>query len=397
MNVLHCRTNFPKTSETFVANQVTGLLEHGHHVPVVSYFPPDPILDQHRGYDLENLVRYSVKTPTKTEGLRKLLRAARNDPTIRSAIASLRNKDDFIRLLNRIAIRSLDSSPDLVHLHFGSKLEWWLDIPEISTIPLVLSFYGYDASRNLFRKPERYQHAFKQASVVTGLSDHMIGILHDAGCPAEKLFKQPIGVDTVAQEPLVPTREVQQPLNLLSICRLVPKKGIRYAIEAVSELSEEYDICYRIGGNGDQRDELEELAKAHGVTDSVEFLGWLSPEELTTEMAHCHAFMQPSVIGPDGDMEGTPTVILQAQAAGKPVISTYHAGIPEIVPDNAGILVPERDSAALASAIHQFHSKKSHWDSMSVAARRYVENNHSIPKITENLERVYSIAISQMP
>ena len=101
---------------------------------------------------------------------------------------------------------------------------------------------------------------------------------------------------------------------------------------------------------------LLEQARAHatslGLQDAISFPGVLTPEEIVALMGNARAFVQHSVTAPDGDREGSPVALLEAQMAGLPVVSTRHSGIPEIVADGeTGILVEERDAAGMGRAM----------------------------------------------
>jgi colanic acid/amylovoran biosynthesis glycosyltransferase len=124
--------------------------------------------------------------------------------------------------------------------------------------------------------------------------------------------------------------------------------------------------------------------------DRIEILGWQSQEEVSQLMTDTHVFLLPSVTAEDGNKEGTPTVLLEAQSAGLPVVSTTHAGIPEIVSDGeAGYLVPERDVLSLVDALERLLGQPEQWSEMGRAGREYIETHHSIESVTDELVAVY--------
>jgi glycosyltransferase involved in cell wall biosynthesis len=146
--------------------------------------------------------------------------------------------------------------------------------------------------------------------------------------------------------------------RLLFIGRLVGKKGVNVLLTAMRMLHQsdkaENIKGLDIAGTGPDLAHLREMA--NGIPN-ISFLGWQTPEQLALRMRTCSAVVVPSHQAPDGDCEGLPTVILEAICAGCPVIATNHAGIPEIITDNAsGILALENDSASLASALTRFAS-----------------------------------------
>jgi colanic acid/amylovoran biosynthesis glycosyltransferase len=182
-------------------------------------------------------------------------------------------------------------------------------------------------------------------------------------------------------------------VQILSVARFTEKKGLQYAIEAISKLDMDRELQYVVAGDGDRREMLEEQIAELNVEGQVELLGWQSQEEVSQLMSETHLFLLPSVTASDGNKEGTPTVLLEAQATGLPVVSTTHAGIPEIVADgDAGLLVPERDADALADALSELIQSPDRWPEMGRAGREYVATTHSIPAVIERLIEVYESA-----
>jgi colanic acid/amylovoran biosynthesis glycosyltransferase len=155
-------------------------------------------------------------------------------------------------------------------------------------------------------------------------------------------------------------------------------------------IAKENDIQYTIIGDGERRELIETTIAEHGLEDIVELRGWQPQSVVADEMADAHLFILPSVTAENGDKEGTPTVLLEAQSMGLPVVSTYHAGIPEIVEDGeTGLLVPERDSEALADALETLISNPERWPEMGKRGREHIERNHSIEAVTDDLLKLY--------
>ena len=112
-------------------------------------------------------------------------------------------------------------------------------------------------------------------------------------------------------------------------------------------------------------------------------------------MAESDLFVLPSRTDPQtGESEGTPTVLVEAQACGLPVISTIHADIPSIVADgDAGLLVPEGQVEALRDALDRLLSQPARWATMGAAGRAYVERRHSPQAVGAQLEQLYDRAL----
>jgi glycosyltransferase involved in cell wall biosynthesis len=142
---------------------------------------------------------------------------------------------------------------------------------------------------------------------------------------------------------------------VLAVARLVPKKGLDLLVEAVARLSERgVPASLELLGDGPERSRLAELAERHGVSDRVELAGAADRAQVDAALARASVFALPCRRMPDGDEDGLPVAILEALAAGLPVVSTPVAGIPEAVrPEHTGVLVPQEDAGALADALER--------------------------------------------
>jgi colanic acid/amylovoran biosynthesis glycosyltransferase len=177
------------------------------------------------------------------------------------------------------------------------------------------------------------------------------------------------------------------PLRLLSVSRLVEKKGIADAIRALARAAAPYE--YVVAGDGPMRAELEALARTAGVAHRVRFVGAQTRAQVAALLRSADVFVAPSVTGADGDIEGIPVSIMEAMAVGLPVISTWHSGIPELVDDGvSGMLVPEHDVAALADRLGTMADPCVR-ARMGEAGRAIVEREFEIGALTERLEGHY--------
>lgn len=402
MRVAFLVSTFPKLSETFILNQITGLLDAGHDVTIFAQRRPETEL-QHSvvdEYALLDRTVYADAPSSYAEVLALLSDIARHHPdAIPHVIESIRRgKAGGERLANlRLLLDRSDlSTYDVLHGHFGTtclSFDFLLTDDRFgvaSDIPFVTSFYGYDVSEVLSRDPDTYATLFPHCDAVTALSDDMMEKLADAGCPTDKIVKQQLAIDTEQYQFSLRHRPADGPIEVFTIARFTEKKGLRYAVDAIAQLTTEYDISYRIAGDGPLRERIESRIDRRGIGDAVETLGWVDQATIKRELANAHVFLLPSVTASDGDQEGTPTVLLEAQATGLPVVSTYHAGIPEIVDDGeSGILVPERNVDALADGLRMLFDSPDRWSRMGRRGRELVEQSHSIPAMTRRLELLY--------
>jgi glycosyltransferase involved in cell wall biosynthesis len=145
---------------------------------------------------------------------------------------------------------------------------------------------------------------------------------------------------------------IEWPAWVLAVGRLVPKKGFDVLLRAVAVLRREMNVGCEIIGDGPELLALKALASELGIEEAVLLPGWCPYERLPQVYATADAVVAPSVIGPDGDQDGLPNVILEALATGVPTVASDLSGIREAIRDGeTGLLCPSGDPEALAEAL----------------------------------------------
>jgi len=184
-------------------------------------------------------------------------------------------------------------------------------------------------------------------------------------------------------------------IKILTIARLVEKKGHRYVIEALARIIPKYkNIIYIIAGDGPLRRDLEMLALERGIKANVKFLGAVGEEEVIKLYQEAHIFVLTSVTASNQDREGQALVLQEAQACGLPVVSTYHNGVPEgIVDGKSGFLVPEKDVEALAERLEYLIQHPELWPQLGREGRKFVEERYDIRRLTQRLVKIYKALI----
>jgi len=186
-------------------------------------------------------------------------------------------------------------------------------------------------------------------------------------------------------------RTVRRPLIILQIARFTDKKGIDVTLRAYAQArpllgaSELWVI-----GDGPLRASLVALAHTLDLTEHVHFMGGLQHSEVRERIARAHIGVQPSRVAEDGDREGSPTVLLEMQAAGLPVVATKHADIPSIVayPEE---LVGEEDARGVADALVRLAAlTEAEREERAEAGRSLVEREHDHRKVVRHLGEIYS-------
>jgi colanic acid/amylovoran biosynthesis glycosyltransferase len=245
-------------------------------------------------------------------------------------------------------------------------------------IPLITHFHGYDASVHhvLEEHAESYPAMFERAAAIIAVSRAMQRKLATLGAPPEKLFYNPCGVDCAEFTESDP--ESADP-SFIAVGRFVEKKAPQVTLEAFGRVAQMYpDARLRMLGDGPLLEESKELAKRLGINDAVAFLGAQPHTAVREEMQRARAFVQHSVEAANGDCEGTPVGILEAGASGLPVISTRHAGIPDVVIEGeTGLLVDERDVDGMAEQMMRLIREPHLAGKLGRAARLRIESHFS--------------------
>lgn len=401
MKVGHITGTFPKLSETFILNQLGGLIDSGHDIHIYANRSGDNL--KHgivNEYGLLEKATYYPTPKSYLEGFKLLgttipgLLVSRVSPL--NVFSALRyGKQAPISLSLMRAVTRHRCNIDVFHAHFGSNGCRFLPTQALMNSPLIVSFYGSDVSRAPRSNTDVYDTLFNKVDAITCLSEDMEKDLRDLGAPAEKIHKVPLCIDTSKFEYKERQLNPNEPINILTVARFVEKKGLQYAVRSVAKLNPDRKISYTIAGNGERREQIKELIEKLGVSDRIELVGWKTQKEITQLMNDAHLFLLPSVTAESGDKEGTPTVLLEAQSAGLPVISTTHAGIPEIVDDgDTGILVPERDATALTNALRELIDHSDQWPEMGRTGRSNIETHHSVENVVDELLDLYRTVVT---
>ena len=220
---------------------------------------------------------------------------------------------------------------------------------QLARVPLVVHFHGFDAYKRsvLEQYAEAYERLFKIAEAIVGVSRDMCDQLENIGAPKEKIFYIPYKVDV---EKFAMASHAQMPPVFLAVGRFVPKKAPDLVIRAFAKiLASSPESRLEMIGDGPLLAQCIQLAESLGMRHAVTFHGVKSHQFVAKRMRCARCFVQHSVRAPDGDSEGTPLAILEAQCCGLPVVSTRHAGIKDVVVERqTGFLVDEGDVDKMA-------------------------------------------------
>jgi colanic acid/amylovoran biosynthesis glycosyltransferase len=394
---------FPVLSETFILDQVTGLIDRGHSVDLFAFTRGDlaTVHEDVRRYRLLDRVAYPP--PRSSTPARRAVRGAQLAAAnvFREPTAVLRALDPRRRRAGSGTLSALRTAApffgreayDVVHCHFGPIGVRALSLREMGVLRgrLVTTFYGFDVSRHVRRAGrDVYRELFRESDLVLAVSEHMRERLVELGCDPGKGVVHRIGVNCDR----FTFRERAGgggAARIASVSRLVEKKGLEFAIRAVGRLVERgLAVRYRIAGDGELRQPLARLVSELGLGGHVAFLGALTHESVVEVLDETDVFLAPSTVSAQGDEEGVPTAIMEAMAMGIPVVSTFHSGIPELVEDGvSGLLAKERDVAGLAEKLGYLATHPGCWPAMGRAGRAQVERGFDIARLNDRLVELY--------
>jgi len=246
--------------------------------------------------------------------------------------------------------------PNLVLVEFGFEAVRVMRACAWCDVPLVVHFRGSDASAEsrLGMLRNRYRRLFSIASGVIVKSAPMAKTLIALGARPERLLISASGANPKL---FYGSNPAANSGIFLAVGRFVPKKAPLLTIQAFAQLSQEsYSFASSaqlwMVGDGPLLNEARQLVAELGMQEQIQLLGSRDQADVAMLMRRAFAFVQHSLVAKDGDSEGNPVAIMEAQLSGLPVIATIHAGIPEVVLDGqSGYLVPEGDVSGMARAM----------------------------------------------
>ncbi|QQR54143.1 glycosyltransferase [bacterium] len=354
---------FPHISQTFIQNQIITLLKRGHQIKIqaLKRNNHEKIQSDFSKYNLLKKTKYGTN------------------------IQNLHNTD-------------------VIYIQFGD-----LGAKLLSQIKnkqfkggVVVCFRGNDISGILNKNPHMYDDLFKQADLFLPVCDFFKERLISLGCPAEKIITHHSAIETKKFTFKERAIKPDQRLNLISVARIAPKKGLEYTIQAVAHLKQTYPHirCTVIGeaqpNHLEYKRYLKALVKELGIEENVIFYGWAKTEDIIKELNTSDIFVLPSVTAQDGDQEGIPNALKEAMAVGLPVIATDHAGNSELIDHmQSGILVEEKNVEAITNAIEWILENQTSVKQMTKNARKKIEDEFDIESVITKLEYIFDTLIKE--
>src|SRR5208283_3792976 len=210
-------------------------------------------------------------------------------------------------------------------------------------------------------QPRVRNRIYLNADAVIAASEFTQNNLIRLGVPDDRICKIVPGVDSERFRPLPPRADLVERFGLqgkivvLTVARLVPRKGHRVSLEAFNKICNEIPAAhYLIVGTGPEEPRLRQMVNEAGLNNRVTFAGYVPAEQLPDIYNLCDIMMMPNRQESDGDVEGFGIVFLEANAAGKPVIGGRSGGAIEAIAEGkTGFLINPEDSDELAMALRR--------------------------------------------
>ncbi len=390
--------DFPVLYHATVLNEIRVLRSLGHNVRVFSILEPHP--SEHRGMRPEDLppTRYAwkVRAPFAQVMQSNAAILARVGPgAYRRAYemaqrgAILLGLKSFMRLAHW-AEEMRRQGVEHLHAHWATEATTVaLIFSWLTRLPFSFTAHAYD----IYLRPQFFDLKLREASFAVTVSQYN-----------RRYIAEHFGPDHINKihviYPLIdlsrfPPRSAPPhgPLTIVTVGRLTEYKGLRYLVKACRILKDRgVDVDCQIVGQGEDEQPLREAIARLGLESHVRLLGTLPHEAIPPLLETATLFALPCVIADNGDRDGMPLVLIEAMARGLPVVSSEIIGLPELVRDGAGLLVPPRDPVALADAIQRLaHMSPEARDEMGRAGRRIVEDFDAAKGTARLIELIHGV------
>lgn len=287
-----------------------------------------------------------------------------------------KDRKGLLRKLLTAALRS--ERVDVLLAEYGPTGEALIESARGAGVPLVVHFHGYDAhKKETLERHGNYKRLFNAAAAIVVVSRAMEQQLLALGAPRERLHYIVYGTDT---EHFTSGDPAKDPPRFVAVGRFTDKKAPQLTLLAFREAwRKRPDARLTMVGAGPLWEGVRQLVQSYGMADVVELPGVLPPEQVAERLRGARAFVQHSLTTGDHDMEGTPLAVLEAMATGLPVVSTLHAGIPDVVAHGErGLLSAEYDIDAMTDHLVQLIDHPEQATAMGQAGRAYVLAHHRV-------------------
>ncbi|HET7197653.1 MAG TPA: glycosyltransferase [Burkholderiales bacterium] len=398
MPVAFVLKGYPRLSETFIAQEIAALERRGLAIAIVSLRRPTdarrhPVHEEIRApvlYLPEYLLREPLRvfrawlSERKKPGYRtarKLwLRDLRRDPT-----------PNRVRRFGQALVLAAELPREVTHLH-AHFLHTPASVTRYAARLLGLPWSGSAHAKDVWTTPD-WEKREKLADCDWLVTCSEASRRHLAGlAPPGKVELVYHGLDLSRFPKKRMNEKKAGPVVILSVCRLVEKKGVDVLLEALARLPREAPWRFVHVGGGALRKALERKAKALGIAGRVTWRGPLAQGELLELYRKADLFALASRVARDGDRDGLPNVLMEAQSQGLACVATRVAAIGELVRDGvSGLLVAENDAPALAAALASLIADPARRRALGEAGEARVRTHFALEANLERLAHKFGV------
>jgi len=396
---------FPSLSETFILNQMAGLLDQGHTIHIFAGTRSDDVIvheDVIRSGLLNHVRFHNDKPRSPVARLFRFLmlfpsamiRAPR--PVLRSLNVFRFGREAFsLNLFFKTLVFLEAKDDDIIFCHFGQNGRIGLLMREVGALKgkLVTVFHASDITAYVWREGRSvYRDLFEKGDLALPISRYAKGKLLELGCPERRIQIHRMGVDLAQFRMIMRKRFGTPPLKILSVARMVEKKGLEYGLEAVAMLIRDGISCdYTLIGDGPLRRDLEARARGLKLEGHVHFAGWQDSGAVRRCLKDADVFLAPSIRAANGDEEGIPVVLMEAMASRVPVVTTPTGGIRELVEEGkTGFLVEEKNAHALAEKLKYLWEHPSVTEQVASGGRAIIEEQYNVETLNQVLIKLFT-------
>ena len=297
-----------------------------------------------------------------------------------------RNRRDFLKAIREHHI-------GVVHAHFGTMAVLMEPVCRDEGIPLLVTLHGFDVTAAPRRWPaygEQLRRVLRGGAFVAAITKEMAALAMEFGVDPARVFPSYLGVP-LRELPFENRSGRSGPVHFLHAGRITAKKGVPDLVRAFARaFPVNGEAVLTIAGDGEEMDVVRKTVEEARPASEVRIPGRVSNERLVRLRRDADVFVANCRTDKAGTREGLPIAILEAASSGLPVLSTWHAGIPEAVEDGvSGRLVPESDNDALTAALREMADRPRlvEW---GLAGRRRMESRFDLEQCNDVLWEVYA-------
>lgn len=368
---------YPRYSETFIVNEILSHERAGAKIHIFALRPPNDTHFQDIISKVKAPVHYLPSSKPKADSwLQMIAKLAPSLPGLQQHLAE--NLDHGAReLLQAVLLAEQVHLLGISHLH-AHFATFPAEVTRLAALFAGISYSFTAHAVDIFHETTRtadLQQKFSDAAFTVTVSDYNVNYLQQRlgpiPSPIHRIYN---GMDLGRFSWKSP---LERPPEIISVGRLVEKKGFRYLIDACLVLKQrKVDFRCQIIGMGALKSELAAQIVNLGLSAQVKLVGPMPQAAVRAALQSAAVFAAPCIVAEDGNRDGLPTVLLESMALGTPCISTDVTGIPEVIKDNqTGYLVPQHDSEKLADALEEMLRDSSKREYLSMNARQLIEES----------------------